>query len=94
MLFRSHESVTYAEVFGAFLNLKSPDTGNRIVLAAPAGLPSGETLEARARELAPRLTPYSVDLKRYPPLMSRKVDWDINRRALTDQYSPANLLRD
>jgi len=30
---------------------------------------------------------------RFPRYMSRGEDWDYHKRPLTDQYSPANLLR-
>jgi spermidine synthase len=88
-----HESVTYHEVFGDFLNFKLPTTGNRVVIAGRGGLPNDEIINDQAKRLAPRLLPYGVDLLSYPANMQRQQDWDASKRALTDQYSPANLLR-
>ena len=41
-----------------------------------------------------RLQKYNIPVLEYPNRMSTRVDWDMSRRVLTDQYSPANLLRD
>jgi spermidine synthase len=89
-----HESVTYFEVFGDFLNFKLPISGNRVVIAARQGLPGDFVLKNQALRLAPQLLPYGVDLLDFPANMRRDQDWDASKRALTDQYSPANLLRD
>jgi hypothetical protein len=35
-----------------------------------------------------------VPLLEYPARLSTRVDWDMSRRVLTDQYAPANLLQD
>jgi spermidine synthase len=88
-----HESTTYESVFGPFLNLKSWNSANRIIVAARTTLPNEIELEARARQLKSALRPYGVPIHRYPRQMSRKRDWDASARILTDQYSPANLLR-
>lgn len=89
-----HESATYESVFGPFINFKMPGTGNRVVIAARDGLPLQSTLHENAQILAPRLAPYSVDLIRFLPYFDRDADWDKDERVLTDQFSPANLLRD
>jgi len=89
-----HESTTYEHVFGDFLNLKAPETGNRIILAKKGNVPSDQALLIKAEQMGPRLKPYMVDINRYARLISRLPDWDNNVRVLTDQYSPANLLRD
>ena len=88
-----HESATYADVFGRFYNLRADDTGNRVIISRNGPLPSREVLERRADELQPRVEPYGVDYDRLLPLMTTEVDWDTEARVLTDQYSPANLLR-
>jgi len=88
-----YESNTYESIFGPFLNLKSWNSSNRIIVAAKATLPSEVELEARATQLKGALRPYGVPIHRYPQRMSRKRDWDASARILTDQYSPANLLR-
>lgn len=89
-----HESTTYHGVFGDFLNLKSNASANRIILAVNGPLPDNASLRATAIELTPRLKPYGLSLRKHVGRMGRKPDWDTGARALTDQYSPANLLRD
>ncbi len=88
-----HESATYAAVFGRFFNLRSPDTGNRVIVTGNGPLPSREMLEERAHALQERVAPYGVDYDQLIPLMTTDVDWDTDARLLTDQYSPANLLQ-
>jgi spermidine synthase len=88
-----HESETYHSVFGDFLNFKLPVSGNRVVIASPAGLPSDDQLKRQASNFVDRLAPYGIDPRKFPDNMSRTKDWDTNKRILTDQYSPANLLR-
>ena len=88
-----HESVTYAEVFGQFLNFKMPNTGNRVIIATGKPLPSLFQLRNTAKKLGARLLTYDVDIGIYPNYMSREIDWDASKRSLTDQYNPANLLQ-
>lgn len=92
-LLYDHESETYRDVFGEFFNLRLPESNNRVILASNGPLPSRATLRENARTLRTRLRPYDVPVASYPARLSRKVDWDETKRALTDQYSPANLLR-
>ena len=90
-----HESQTYASVFGDFINFKMRGTGNRVVIAAKGSLPENSELRDNASRLGPRLLkPYDVDLVRYLSYLDREADWDTRKAPLTDQYSPANLLRD
>lgn len=88
-----HESATYHEVFGPFLNLRLPDSGNRVIFASKGPMPSLMGLQARANDLEQRLRPYGIDIHDYPTRLSAKMDWDADARPLTDQYSPANLLQ-
>ncbi len=88
----AHESVTYYEVFGPFINLKMPRTGNRVIIASKAKLPDQSYLIEQANQLNPKLEPFSVNLKRFLPYLSRETDWNPSTRVLTDQYSPANLM--
>lgn len=92
--FYDHESVTYQRVFGDFYNFKLPTSGNRIIITQLTPLPPRGTLVTRAQQLAPSLEKYGVPLLEYPARLSTRVDWDMSRRVLTDQYAPANLLRD
>lgn len=88
-----HESVTYKSVFGAFFNFKLAGTGNRVIIAQQKPLPDMGQLKAAAEDLKPSLRPYSVDILDFPNRLSTRVDWDESKRVLTDQFSPANLLR-
>ncbi|HKI74413.1 MAG TPA: fused MFS/spermidine synthase [Pseudomonadales bacterium] len=88
-----HESQTYKGVYGKFFNFRLPVSGNRVVIARKGKLPDDVTLGKRAAALEPLLAPYDVDIKTFAPHMRRDEDWDHSRRMLTDQYSPANLLR-
>ena len=89
-----HESVTWQAVFGTFFNFKMPGTGNRVIVATKSGLPSDEMLRQNATRLAGKLASYGIRLETFPRWMSRGRDWNVSRRTLTDQYSPANLLQD
>jgi spermidine synthase len=88
-----HESVTYAAVYGTFFNLNPDQSGNRVVLASTGALPGKAVLEARARELAPKVAPFGVDVDELLQMIDTKVDWNTTVRVLTDQYAPANLLQ-
>ena len=87
-----HESTTYAQVFGRFLNFRLPESANRVVLAMRAPFPPREFLDSRASNLALRMRRYGVDIESYLPRLDGRTDWDPKARVLTDQYSPANLL--
>jgi spermidine synthase len=91
--FYDHESVTYQRVFGEFFNFKLPASGNRMIITQLDPLPPRGNLITRAQSLAPLLEKYGVPLLEYPARLSTRVDWDMSRRVLTDQYAPANLLQ-
>ncbi|MDE0039714.1 MAG: fused MFS/spermidine synthase [Gammaproteobacteria bacterium] len=88
-----HESETYRLVFGEFFNLRVSTSNNRVIFATNGPLPSKATLRANSRAWRQALGPYDVPITSYPRRMSTKVDWDPTTRPLTDQYSPANLLK-
>ncbi len=88
-----HESETYYRAFGPFFNFTTPDSANRIILASITPLPDNRTLNEAARSWRQRLAPYGVPVTRYPRRFDRAQDWNRDRRPLTDQYSPANVLR-
>lgn len=87
---RAHEQATYQVVFGPLLEI-AVDSGNRILLARPDGLPEPSTVNARAKEMDSRLAPLDTSsaflLPRLHPLETATA------RPLTDQYSPSNLLQ-
>ncbi|MEJ6515861.1 MAG: fused MFS/spermidine synthase [Pseudomonadales bacterium] len=88
-----YESATYSAVFGPFFSLKMRGTGNRVIVASTAKLPTRETLTDNALALRPRFEHYKIDLQKYVPNMNKEPDWKTDKRLLTDQYAPANLLR-
>ena len=88
-----HESVTYQRAFNEFFNFKLPSSGNRIIITRLDPLPPRGEMVSSAQQLAPSLEKYGVPLLEYPARLSTRVDWDMSRRELTDQYSPGNLLR-
>ncbi len=88
-----HESETYRLVFGEFFNLRVSTSNNRVIVATNGPLPDRAILRANARRWRAALGPYDVPITSYPRRLSTKVDWDPTRRPLTDQYSPANLLK-
>ncbi len=85
------ESATYAAVFGDFLNLRKRFS-NRIIVAGKNGLPSTQTLQTNITSIDADLARFDIDLKQILSL-DRGKDWHQKARILTDQYSPANLLR-
>jgi|SRR5690554_997928 len=88
-----HESVTYQAVFGRFYNLSEAGSGNRILVAGKQELRPAAELVPTSRELYPRLRRYGINILEYPARLNDAVNWDTDARVLTDQYSPANLLR-
>jgi spermidine synthase len=89
-----HESVTFEAVFGRFVNFRLPLSANRIVFAVNGALPSEDVMRERAAKWAPLLAPYGVPIATYPDKLTTDRDWNTAVRPLTDQYSPANLLRE
>lgn len=84
-----HESRTYEEAFGRFLNFKAR---NRIIVAGPAAALAQEQIEANARAWDARLRPFGVSSAAILQTLRRDRDWNADAEVLTDQYSPSNLL--
>ena len=91
-----HESATYASVFSNLVSFKRFETNNR-VLFAPTSKPDQTTIMKRAEKFKNRMEAYDVPIMDYAndisEALNAKPDWNENARILTDQYSPANLLR-
>lgn len=86
-----YESVTYQKVFGDLQIFHAPTKGNRVIFACNCEklgdfpLPSNELVE--------KMRPFNLDLKAIGFQIDSRVDWDTSLPPLTDQYSPANLLK-
>jgi len=89
-----HESATYQAVFGEFYNVTMRESANRIIITTGRPLPPVKALMDTAIALNARLKRYSMRATDYQRLFSTRVDWDPDARLLTDQYAPANLLRE
>jgi spermidine synthase len=86
-----YESVTYQKVFGDLQIYHAPTKGNRVIFANKKNtLQNFPDLNA---ELKQQLEKYSVESEQVKNRIDNIVDWDINSEILTDQYSPANLLK-
>ena len=88
-----YESATYRDVFGKFFNFKLPASGNRVVIASPNPLPDTEALRAAASRLSKPLSRFGVAIDSFPRFLTTRADWDEEAPVLTDQFSPANLLK-
>jgi spermidine synthase len=84
-----NESVTYSSVFGEFYNLRS---GNRVILASNAALPSIDEVTRNSERFTAAFEPYGVTTRVVLAMFTTRADWDPSARVLTDQYSPSNLL--
>ncbi|WP_444995875.1 spermidine synthase [Aliikangiella sp. IMCC44359] len=86
-----YESVTYQKVFGQLQVFRSPTKGNRVIFAC--NCESFDSFPQASSELKQALLPYKVDLNKVWKNITDEVNWDPESDILTDQYSPANLLK-
>ncbi len=88
-----HESTTYQAAFGELLSLRSSDSLNRIIVVSKAPLPSAEVLRQRGGRFATPMARHNIDIRQFARDLRRDINWRRDARVLTDQYAPANLLR-
>jgi spermidine synthase len=89
------ESATYHAVFGGFHHYIGKLSTNRIVVAAPGGLPSPEAVRNRLAELEATRKPERLDLKgMFENHFAPNPTWPDGTKILTDDYAPVNLLKD
>ena len=88
-----HESETWFQAFGPFIDFTAHFSENRILLGSVAQLPDTAALTETAGAWRRRLEPYGVPIVDFPAAFDRSPRWDRGKAALTDQYAPANLLR-
>ncbi|EWH08630.1 spermidine synthase [Catenovulum agarivorans DS-2] len=86
-----HESVTYQKVFNQLDIFKAPTKGNRVIFACNCD--NFSLTKSLSAQLNRQLTSYGLDTNVLFEAVSSIVDWDVNARVLTDEYSPANLLK-
>lgn len=89
------ESATYHAVFGEFHHYIGKLSANRIVVAAPGGLPSPEQVRNRLEDLDVTRKPERLDLKgMFESHFEPNPTWPDGTKILTDDYAPVNLLKD
>lgn len=89
------ESATYHAVFGGFHHYIGKLSTNRIVVAAPGGLPSSEAVRARLAELDVTRKPERLYLKGlFEDHFEPHPTWPDDAKILTDDHAPVNLLKD
>jgi len=86
------ESVTYAAVFGRFVNLKHED-GNRIIIGRNGAPVALAQLKSMVPSAQPRLAPFGVDYDKVLKNVRGTPDWDPKARMLTDEWNPANVMK-
>lgn len=89
-LLYDYESVTYQSVFDKLHIFKAPTKGNRVIFGCKCDFEEFPNLD---ESLANKVKKYGVDLEKVWGRISDRVDWDTQSQVLTDQYSPANLLK-
>jgi spermidine synthase len=91
----NHESATYFDVFGNFINVSNQQNSNRIILAGHKTRQNQSLINSRIIKLSPLLKPFDIDIELIGRSMTsteETIDWPKDTKILTDQYSPANLL--
>ncbi|MET1257149.1 spermidine synthase [Aliikangiella maris] len=90
-LLYDYESVTYQSVYAQLQIFQSPTKGNRVIFACNCN--DFTQFPKASEELMQRLKKYQVDSAQVFSRISNKVNWNTESQVLTDQYSPANLLK-
>ncbi len=86
-----YESVTYQKVFEKLHIFQSPTKGNRVIFGCNCD--NFETFPKMSEPMLTQLKSYGVDMEQTMQRITDKVNWDVESEILTDQYSPANLLK-
>ncbi len=89
-----YESATYHSVFGDYYNVRQRNSGNRIILAANQSvLKTIDKIEPSVALFKEAFKPYGVDAEWLIHQFELDDVWLKDSPVLTDQYSPANLLK-
>lgn len=86
-----YESVTYQKVFNDLLIFQAPTKGNRVIFGC--NCTEFKVFPAADDQLRKSLSGYQINVDRIWDNISNEVNWDESSDFLTDQYSPANLLK-
>ncbi|UTW45071.1 fused MFS/spermidine synthase [bacterium SCSIO 12696] len=87
-----HEAATYQKAFGEFYTVSQRDSGNRIILASNAELPSKTDMHRNMLAVSPQISALGVDGRKLLNGLDRRPKWRRSAKVLTDQYSPVNVL--
>ncbi len=88
-----HESATYERAFPHLLNVRSVDTDNRILFAQNYPFIKQTEIQQNSDKMLFKLRKYGVDTPSLAKLLVPNKDWDSSKQVLTDQFAPANLLK-
>jgi spermidine synthase len=89
------ESATYHAVFGSFHHYLGKLSTNRIIVAAPGGVPSRGEVRARLAALESARKPEGLDLTgMFEELFDPNPTWPSGTEILTDDHAPVNLLKE
>jgi len=86
-----HESVTYQSVFEQLQILQSPSKGNRIIFAC--NCEDFSLTKSIDEAIQKKMNRYKLNIGRLLKRLDNEIDWDTQVKVLTDQFSPANLLK-
>ena len=88
-----HESATYHAVFNEFYIVSFNTNTNRIILANNKQLPDIAALKKQAKKWQNKLQAYDVNMNSLMNYIKKAKAPEKDIEILTDQYSPANLLK-
>ncbi|WP_196139045.1 spermidine synthase [Aliikangiella sp. G2MR2-5] len=86
-----YESVTYQNVFGKLFIFQAPTKGNRVIFGCNC---DGFSLPRAVLENpVEKIENFNVNMNSVLESLNDTIDWNTDSDILTDQYSPANLLK-
>jgi len=86
-----YESATYQRVFGKLHIFNAPTKGNRVIFASKNS--DFELFPPLPSLFRDTFAHYRVNVEQTMQRIDDEIDWDTNSEILTDQFSPANLLK-
>lgn len=89
----NNESVTYASVFGNFVELKGQYSGNRIILTAANITFNKNQLMENFKRFVNQFKAMGVSKDYLSEALDFNPQWDKSARLLTDDYAPVNVLK-